>query len=440
MKAPIDVLKKAAIYGFGPDGEFPHGVLPNAASIGAYGAVAGRLATPLEDLLTVFRRWLHLPDPGALLTILAAALSNLGAGDPVWLLVVGPPGGGKTEPLRALTGLPGIHEAATLTEPALLSGTPKRERPDGAKGGLLREIGDLGIIVCKDFGSVLSMHREARAAVLAALREIYDGSWTRHLGTDGGRTLHWAGKVGLIAACTPAIDSHHAVMGSMGERFVLYRLPEIDGDEQARRALAHIGHEAQMRTELAAAVADVLAGADRDRLVDQSSEEDKERLVTIATLAVRCRSAVERDAYSRDIELIPASEAPARLALVLLRLRNGLAALGVDDATTWALVTRCALDSMPALRRAVLERVVASHEPTTTTDIATGVGYPTTTARRALEDLAAHGVVSRRPQGQGKADLWAASEWTLGRWPYPVPETSDRESSPPSSLNYSPNP
>ena len=30
----------------------------------------------------------------------------------------------------------------------------------------------------QDFGSVLSMHREARAAVLAALREVYDGSWT----------------------------------------------------------------------------------------------------------------------------------------------------------------------------------------------------------------------------------------------------------------------
>ena len=115
--------------------------------------------------------------------------------------------------------------AATLTEPALLSGTPKKDTSRSAKGGLLREIGEFGILLAKDFTSILSMHRESRAAVLAALREVYDGSWTRHLGTDGGKTLTWSGKVAVLAGVTPTIDSHHAVMASMGERFVLYRLP-----------------------------------------------------------------------------------------------------------------------------------------------------------------------------------------------------------------------
>jgi hypothetical protein len=41
--------------------------------------------------------------------------------------------------------------------------------------------------VLKDFGSVLSMHPETKAETLAALREVYDGAWARHLGTDGGR-------------------------------------------------------------------------------------------------------------------------------------------------------------------------------------------------------------------------------------------------------------
>src|SRR5213076_55141 len=124
------------------------------------------------------------------------------------------------------------------------------EHASDAKGGLLRSIGGFGIIAAKDFGSVLNMNRDARAAVLAALREIYDGAWTRHVGTDGGRTLTWAGKVGLVAGCTPTIDRHHAVMGAMGERFVLFRLPEVEGDEQARRALAHAGREGAMRAEL----------------------------------------------------------------------------------------------------------------------------------------------------------------------------------------------
>ncbi len=119
-----------------------------------------------------------------------------------------------------------------------------------------------GILVLKDFGSVLSMHRDQRAAVLAALREIYDGSWTRHVGMGGGKTLSWEGKLGLLAGVTPTIDRYHAVMGAMGERFVLLRLPSVDGSEQAQRALAHAGREREMRAELGGAVAELFAGFD----------------------------------------------------------------------------------------------------------------------------------------------------------------------------------
>ena len=34
---------------------------------------------------------------------------------------------------------------------------------------------------------------------VGVLREVYDGSWIRHIGSDGGRTLHWYGKVGLVS-------------------------------------------------------------------------------------------------------------------------------------------------------------------------------------------------------------------------------------------------
>ncbi len=331
---------------------------------------------------------------------------------------------GKTEVLNALAGLSDVHPAATLTEAALLSGTPKKDHASGAKGGLLREIGDFGIIVAKDFGSVLSMNRDARASVLAALREVYDGSWTRHVGTDGGRTLSWSGKVGLIAGCTPVIDSHHAVIGSMGERFTFYRLPATDADAQVRRALAHVGCEATMRGALAAAVESVLLDVDSGELVKPADDATTDRLVKIATLAVRCRSEVERDSYSREVTLIPEAEAPARLALVLLRLLNALRAIGLDAGDAWRLVIRCALDSMPAIRRSVLEDLLRQTGPASTTEVAERVAYPTTTTRRALEDLAAHGIAERQAQGQGRADLWQVTAWARGRWPG-IPEKSE---------------
>jgi DNA-binding transcriptional ArsR family regulator len=387
---------------------------------GGGGMSRERMSLSAAACVDTFQRWLELPDASALLLMLAVIEANRVLGDdPVWPLFVGPPGGGKTEMLAAAAGLPDVHPAATLTEAALLSGTSRKEVVAGAKGGLLREIGDFGIVLCKDFGSVLSMHRDARSSLLAALREVYDGSWTRHVGTDGGRTLSWSGKVGLIAGCTPAIDSHHAVMGSMDERFVLFRLPQVDADKQARRALTHAGHERAMRVELAEAVETALRHVDHDADLFR----DDERLVRLATLAVRCRSAVERDGYSREIVRIPDAEAPGRLALVLRRILDGLAVIGADEATAWGIVTKVALDSMESTRRAALEYLLAKPEPRAVTVVAEALGYPTSTTRRTLEDLAAHGLVTRESRGQGKADYWRSSAWLRDRWPT-VPEMS----------------
>lgn len=385
--------------------------------------VAPEPSTALDQCVAVFKKWLFLPDPGALFATLGAVAANRREGDPVWLLVVGPPGSGKTEVLNPVAALPDVWPAATLTEAALLSGTPKRDVANGAKGGLLRQIGDFGIICAKDFGSVLSMHRDTRSTLLAALREVYDGSWTRHLGTDGGRTLTWTGKVGFIAGCTPAIDSHHAVMGSMGERFVLFRLPPVDGAAQTRRALARGNADGRMRDELGAAVRTVLDAAD-DHEPLPLTDDETDRLVAICELAVRCRSSVERDGHTREIELVPEPEAPARIALVLRRLLDGMLAVGVDRPQAWTLVAKMALDSMPAIRRTAFEELLRREHETGTKDLAQALDYPTTTTRRALEDLAAHGVASRSIGSGPKGDLWQATAWARERWAYFVPETS----------------
>jgi hypothetical protein len=372
--------------------------------------------SPLTAAVTTFQRWLHIPDPAPLYVVLATVLANRMPGDPVWLLLVGPPGSGKTELLVPLVVLEDMHMAATLTEPALLSGSPQRERAKDAKGGLLREIGEYGIVVCKDFGSVLSMHRDARAAVLSALREVYDGSWTRHVGTDGGRRLHWQGKLGLLAGCTPTIDNHAAVMGAMGERFAIFRMPDTAEDAQAVRALTHAGHEDEMRGELGAAVRGVLAGVDvgRARALDLA-ETQRTRLVHLATLAVRCRSAVERDGYTREIELIPEPEAPGRLTLTLARVFTALREIGVEDAGAWRILAKLALDSMPKLRRRALEYVL-DHDRPDTAAVAEALDLPTQTTRRGLEDLAAHGLLRREGQGKGKAHLWQPTAFTRERW------------------------
>jgi hypothetical protein len=322
-----------------------------------------------------------------------------------------------------------MHPAGVLTEAALLSGVSKREHAKDASGGLLRAIGSFGYIVCKDFTSVLSMSREARTPLLAALREIHDGAWTRHVGTDGGRSLPWHGKCVLIGGCTPIIDQHHAVMSAMGERFILCRLPEVDPEIQARQALGHVGKEDRMRRELRSVVQALFTGFTPGSFA--LDEAARMRISALATLVARCRSAVERDSYRREVELIPGSELPARLVLSLARLFHGMQMLGAPADECWRLVTKVALDCVPDLRRRAFQYLNGRDTASATKAIAVAINYPTSTTRRALEDLAAHGAVTRYDKGQGRSDEWELSLFscklvtTAGIAELTVPEKSE---------------
>lgn len=134
--------------------------------------------------------------------------------DPVWLMLVGGSGIGKTERLMPVAGMPSTIPTSSITgEAALLSASPRKDRANAATGGMLQQVGARGILILKDFTTILSMQRDKRSEVLAALREVYDGRWDRHYGTDGGQVITWQGKVGiLLAGCTTAIDSAHAVL------------------------------------------------------------------------------------------------------------------------------------------------------------------------------------------------------------------------------------
>ena len=97
-------------------------------------------------------------------------------------------------------------------EAALLSATSKKDQAADASGGLLRQVGERGVLVVKDVTSILSMNGDARAGVLAALREVYDGYWSRSVGTDGGAMLEWKGRLCVVGAVTTAWDTAHSVI------------------------------------------------------------------------------------------------------------------------------------------------------------------------------------------------------------------------------------
>ena len=230
----------------------------------------------------------------------------------------------KTETVQATSGL-GEQVVSTITsDAALLSASPRKQRSKDATGGLLRQIGDRGILVIKDFTSILSASREMRGTILAALREVHDGQWVRNVGTDGGMSLVWKGRVIVIGACTTAWDQAHSVIATMGDRFVLVRSDSSVGRiSSGLRAMKNTGSETVMRQEMADAVAGLVCGVDANN-VYQLTKDDETAILNAADLVTRARTGVELD-YRGDVIDAHAPEMPTRFAKQLTQIMRGRA-------------------------------------------------------------------------------------------------------------------
>jgi hypothetical protein len=367
----------------------------------------------LTDLTATFNRHLLIADGDYLPVFTGAVLAHRYASEPVWLLVVAPPGGTKTEPIRSLYGYPGIYPLSELTARTFASGLDSHGGDDPSLLARLRD----EILTLKDFTTVLEKHREERQAILAQLREIYDGRFDKVWGT--GKELHWEGRLGFIAGVTPVIDEHQAAMAVMGERFVLFRLHTPDRRQVARWALVGAGREAEMRAELRRAMHGFLRG--RRSEPPAAPDAVLDAIARAADFITRARSGVLRDGYRREFYYAPEPEVPTRFAKVLLALARGIALAYDHDAvgdTELRLVMRVALDCLPKVRHAVVSALVehgidADEDGLPTTSrIAGATQFSTITIRRALEDLQALGLVIVHKSGPGSADRWELKpEW-----------------------------
>ncbi|MGB6147468.1 ArsR family transcriptional regulator [Mycolicibacter algericus] len=349
------------------------------------------LPSPLTDAHKVFRRWLGDDyDTDALDAVLATAAVERLDGDPLWLLLVSGSGNAKTETVQALDGIGAVVTSTISSAGALLSATGRKDRAKDATGGLLRKIGSRGVLVIKDVTSILSMSGEARNEVLAAKREVYDGRWSRNVGSDGGMTLEWAGRIAVIGAVTTAWDKAHAVIAAMGDRFVLIRMDSTKGRQAAgRKAIGNTGSEVQMRTELAEAVAGVLAGM--SSAPAKLTDAETGVLLAAADLVTLSRTGVEYD-YRGDVIDAHAPEMPTRFAKQLAQVVRGGVAIGVNRNAALRLAIRCARDSMPPLRLAIIDDI-AKHPDSPTVEVRKRLGKPRATIDRQLQALHMLGVL-----------------------------------------------
>jgi hypothetical protein len=359
---------------------------PPGAGPGAGPAASG--PQPQQQLLLLdaahatFKKWLGKGyDTGVLNAVLAAAAAEKLTGDPLWLLVISGSANAKTETVRSLAGAGALITSTITSEGALLSATA---RSRGATGGLLKKMGTRGTLVIKDMTSLLEMDVRARGLVLAALREVYDGKWERNVGTGGGRTLPWEGRIAVVGACTTAWDAAHSVIAVMGERFVIVRADsEVGRVRSAVRAIGNTGQEVAMRTELADAVKDLIAGM--NTVGYRPTRAETKKLIKLANIVTWARTAVHRD-YRGEVVDAHALEMPTRFSKQLTQLVRGAVAIGLSSEEAMRLARRGARNTIPPLRRRILLDL-AAHPKARAFEVARRITRPRTTVRRELEAL-----------------------------------------------------
>ena len=336
-----------------------------------------------QVLLNTLTEWLYIEDIQAIDILYGTALSHYLPGEPVWLFFIGPPGGTKTELLRAFQGEP-FYTISTLTPQTLISGLNVKGEVD-----LLPKLHDK-VLIMKDFTSILSRDSKEQAQIFADLRDAYDGYLEKAFGSGVGKKGYHA-KFGLVAGVTPAIDMYRVIHGILGERFVKCRI-HTDEAKAIDKAAELMGKEEEMRTSLANATSSCVAYyAERikARPIPTYNSNTFNQIKALGNLTAKLRSEVARDRY-HTVLYYPEAEIGTRLTKQLLKLAQAIAIfhehhnIGRDELQCLVCVAR---DSIPRQRLELVEALTHSEDYLDTTKIGEESNTPTQTAKETLEEL-----------------------------------------------------
>jgi hypothetical protein len=319
---------------------------------------------------------------------------------PVWAMCVAPSGSLKTAILQSLDGLPTVHFIDEVTPNTFVSGRiPERQEEGQAKpkqkrepASLLHRIGKDGFLVAADFSTILSMDERSRASILAQLRRIYDGHFSRQFGTEENLDeREWKGRLTFITGATPDIDSHYLVFRSLGERFVQVRWPRAGGVEAGLKAMRQRKDAVR---DLRSAIHDLLLPILREPSFRSPifPPEYEVRAAHLGEFVALARAHVARSRNYHELLAPPSPEGNTRLPQQFAQIGRGAAVLagrGEVSEADFALVSRAAFDCIPGVRSVVIQALRNGTSPYST-------NLPPSVVCRALEDLEALGLAARR--------------------------------------------
>ena len=346
----------------------------------------------------------HMEQPEIIDLVVALAFGVHISGDPIWLMIVGGSGTGKSELVNILSSVSNIHPLSTLTENTFLSGLRSFE---GKETSFLTKIGNKGMILMKDYTTILALHGERQASIAAQMREIYDGKLTKE--TGNGKSLHWEGRIFFLGASTDMIYIFNEKTAGMGQRMLYYVMPEQNRSKMLYASLNNLGDIQTKRKTLQEMVA-LFVEQNKDSVASllplpKDFETELMELINFSTIA---RTPTIRD-YHGTLRMVLDSEAPMRIFKQVYFASQLLVAIGGELKPEYRqLIKKICIDCIPKMLRKTLH-ALACFKTVTTKGLSQFLNYPTKTAGDWLQDLNVLGLVTRSV-GVNKMDEWQLKE------------------------------
>lgn len=370
----------------------------------------------LTDIKKEISKYFYMEDD----TILDVAIASIIANrlkinsSPIWLVIIGASSGGKSQILRplSLTDEKFIHKLDDITENTFLSGM---KTTDGS-ASLLHRIGVHGMLSISDLTVLMSKSAESRGTILSQLRMLFDGEMVKHSGSQK-EPITWKGFLGVIAGSTPSIYRTFEEVSDMGERFIYFRMKEIDRHNATRLAMSRSLYGKELDEQLAEYyskyIKDVILSKDNHHKV-KLSEEVIERIINIADFAEKVRTTTQMDWKNERMTRIPVPALPMRVSLQLMSLAETLSIMRHHDNGSYdlsdkdiSIIEWVGYSLANEEKRAVLKALASSsfdYKQNTST-VADRVGLYTDVVRNILQNLSAVGIIKR--SGGGDELQWS---------------------------------
>lgn len=359
---------------------------------------------PAEEVYAVFNKWLKLKDTNVIDVLAGTIIANRWDGEPIWLFLVAPSGGVKTELIMSLDDMPDIVSTDDVTPQALVSGSNSSV---GGDPSLIPKFHQK-IWTIKDFTVALSRNEQEREQIFAILRAAYDQKLQRTFGNGVIRVYN--SKFGVVAGVTPIIEMFSDKHTALGERFIRYHVPTptmfADQKYIVKQAIKNSRSPTGMRDEIKATMAKAMNYNFGEAPHVPEAIEDK--VIALAKWTSMLRATVFRELYSKEMTHSPMAELPTRLGIQLYKHLQGVTAFRRKKEATeaeFSITKQIAIATAPHR----LERIIrgmyllGKQKQFTISEICKFSGLPQVTTLRLAENMQALGIFDVRTEGRMKS-------------------------------------